>query len=314
MSRTFLVFMHTSRTSALDAAHVVLLDLLERGIQPLVVDFQVRELFQAPVGVIPDGLIDLVTGPRIERTAQHENLSGVELCLVLGGDGTILRALNLIRDTQIPIHGINLGHLGFLAESEPRDFVATLDRLIDGAYTIEERSTLDIEFWHDHQLVSRDWALNDCSIEKADRQKMINVALGIDERPVSTFGCDAVLLSTPTGSTAYSFSAGGPVVWPEVDAMLVVPVAAHALFARPFVLGRSSGVTVELTDGPEASAVAWLDGLRGVDLRGGMRIEATVSSVPARLVRLADTPFSDRLVSKFRLPVEGWRGRPGEIR
>jgi NAD+ kinase len=161
------------------------------------------------------------------------------------------------------------------------------------------------------EILHTDWALNDASLEKAARQMMIYVVIEIDGRPVSSFGCDGVLLSSATGSTAYAFSAGGPVIWPEVDAFLVVPLLAHALFARPLVLGRSSEVAIELTQDNEVHGVLTLDGRRTVDVSPGMRIESRLSERSVRLVRLASTPFADRLVEKFRLPVVGWRGRAG---
>ena len=234
----------------------------------------------------------------------------VELGIVLGGDGTILRALEAVREADIPVHGVNLGHVGFLAESEVEDLSITVARLLDGDYEIEKRSTLDIAVLDEHdEQIGHHWALNEASLEKADRQKMINVAIEIDGRPVSSFGADGVLLSTPTGSTAYAFSAGGPVIWPEVDAMMLIPLAAHALFARPLVLGRSSEIAVEMTMDNREDAILTLDGRRGEDIVAGMRIEARLSEHSVRLVRLAPTPFADRLVEKFQLPVVGWRGR-----
>jgi NAD+ kinase len=229
---------------------------------------------------------------------------------VLGGDGTILRALEAVREADVPVHGVNLGHVGFLAESEVEDLSITVARLLDGDYEIEKRSTLDIAVLDEHdEQIAHHWALNEASLEKADRQKMINVAIEIDGRPVSSFGADGVLLSTSTGSTAYAFSAGGPVIWPEVDAMMLIPLAAHALFARPLVLGRSSEVAVEMTVDNRDEAILTLDGRRGEDIVAGMRIEARLSDHSVRLVRLAPTPFADRLVEKFQLPVVGWRGR-----
>ena len=234
----------------------------------------------------------------------------VELGIVLGGDGTILRALEAVREADIPVHGVNLGHVGFLAESEVEDLSVTVARLLDGDYEIEKRSTLDIAVLDpDDHPTAQHWALNEASLEKADRQKMINVAIEIDGRPVSSFGADGVLLSTPTGSTAYAFSAGGPVVWPEVDAMLVIPLAAHALFARALVLGRSSVAAIEMTLDNREGGVLTLDGRRVEEISAGMRIEARLSRQSVRLARLAPTPFADRLVEKFQLPVVGWRGR-----
>jgi NAD+ kinase len=207
---------------------------------------------------------------------------------------------------------VNLGHVGFLAESEVEELSTTVRRLLDQDYSIEQRATMDVVVRDRYdEILHTDWALNDASLEKAARQMMIYVVIEIDGRPVSSFGCDGVLLSSATGSTAYAFSAGGPVIWPEVDAFLVVPLLAHALFARPLVLGRSSEVAIELTQDNEVHGVLTLDGRRTVDVSPGMRIESRLSERSVRLVRLASTPFADRLVEKFRLPVVGWRGRAG---
>jgi NAD+ kinase len=131
--------------------------------------------------------------------------------------------------------------------------------------------------------------------------------LEVDGRPVTEFGCDGVVLATPTGSTAYAFSAGGPVVWPEVEALLLVPICAHALFARPLVVAPTSVPAVELL--PPGDGVLWCDGRRSVSLPVGSRVEVRRSDLPVRLARFARPPFTDRLVAKFELPVYGWRGQ-----
>jgi NAD+ kinase len=163
-------------------------------------------------------------------------------------------------------------------------------------------------------VVARSWALNEASVEKAARERMLEVVLEVDGRPLSTIGCDGVVMATPTGSTAYGFSAGGPVIWPQVEAMLVVPLSAHALFARPLVVAPTSRIAVEVLADTEGSGVLWCDGRRMVELPTGARIEATRSGTPVRLARLTEAPFTDRLVAKFNLPVSGWRGgRPRRL-
>ncbi|MEE1651369.1 NAD kinase [Brachybacterium sp. J144] len=308
--RRFLLYVHTGRRAALSAMLTVLEELRRRGVRGVVVDEQVDEILALPEGEAPPRLLTFLTNGGVDVLDAVSAADLVELGIVLGGDGTILRALEAVRDADVPVHGVNLGHVGFLAESEVEDLAITVARLLEGEYEIEKRSTLDITVLDDHdEPVARHWALNEASLEKADRQKMINVAIEIDGRPVSSFGADGVLLSTSTGSTAYAFSAGGPVIWPEVDAMLLIPLAAHALFARPLVLGRSSEVAVEMVLDNREDAILTLDGRRGADIVAGMRIEARLSEHSVRLVRLAPTPFADRLVEKFQLPVVGWRGR-----
>jgi len=308
--RRFLLYVHTGRRAALRAMLTVLEELRRRGVRAVVVDEQVDEILSLPEEEAPPRLLTFLTNGGVDVLDAVSAADAVELGIVLGGDGTILRALEAVREADVPVHGVNLGHVGFLAESEVEDLSITVARLLDGDYEIEKRSTLDIAVLDEHdEQIGHHWALNEASLEKADRQKMINVAIEIDGRPVSSFGADGVLLSTPTGSTAYAFSAGGPVIWPEVDAMMLIPLAAHALFARPLVLGRSSEIAVEMTVDNREDAILTLDGRRGEDIVAGMRIEARLSEHSVRLVRLAPTPFADRLVEKFQLPVVGWRGR-----
>jgi NAD+ kinase len=235
-----------------------------------------------------------------------------EVVVVIGGDGTILRAAELARECGTPLLGINLGHVGFLAEAESDDVESTIDAIVNRRYSSEERLTLDVTVYRDveggKELVCTTWALNEASVEKASRERMIEVVVEIDGRPLSRWGCDGVVCATPTGSTAYNFSAGGPIVWPGVEALLMVPISAHALFARPLVVSPRSVLAVEVMARTDGSGVLWADGRRTVDLPPGARIEVRRGRMPVRLVRLHEAPFTDRLVAKFGLPVSGWRG------
>jgi NAD+ kinase len=204
--------------------------------------------------------------------------------------------------------GVNLGHVGFLAEAEYDDIDSTIEAIVDCRYTAEDRMTLDVSVHRDGEVVFRTFALNEASVEKAARQRMLEVVVEIDGRPLSRWGCDGVVCATPTGSTAYNFSAGGPIVWPEVEALLMVPISAHALFARPMVVAPTSVLAIEVLARTEGAGVLWCDGRRAVDLPPGARIEVRRGPRPIRLVRLHTAPFTDRLVAKFGLPVEGWRG------
>jgi NAD+ kinase len=241
-------------------------------------------------------------------TAGPDAARGCEIALVIGGDGTILRGAELTRTTDTPLLGINLGHVGFLAEAEWDDLESTVDAIIGRTYLVEERMTVDVVVSIDGSPVWTGWALNDVSVEKAARQRMLEVVVEIDDRPLSRWGCDGVVFATPTGSTAYAFSAGGPVVWPEVEALLMVPISAHALFARPMVAAPDSTLAVELQKETETGGVLWCDGRRQVDLEPSARVEVTRGSTHVRLARLHEAPFTDRLVAKFGLPVTGWRG------
>ncbi|MBA2473486.1 MAG: NAD kinase [Pseudonocardiales bacterium] len=236
-----------------------------------------------------------------------EAAAGAELVVVLGGDGTLLRAAELARPCGVPLLGVNLGRVGFLAEADLDSLDQTVRAIVDGDYLVDERMTVDVTASLNGSTLARTWALNEASVEKSRRERILDVVLEVDRRPVSGFGCDGVLCATPTGSTAYAFSASGPVVWPDVDALVVVPNNAHALFARPLVVSPDSVVAVE-TDPQGYAAVLCCDGRRTFALPAGARIEVVRGATPIRLVRLNDCPFTDRLVRKFELPVQGWRG------
>ncbi len=293
-TREVLLVSHTGRPTAVRSARRVVGQLVTAGVAVRVLDTKAAEL-ACPV--------DVSVTPAATAAA------GVELVMVLGGDGTLLRAAELARAAGAPLLGVNLGRVGFLAEAEREDLTATVERVVAQAYDVEERSTLDVSVTLDGRVVSRQWALNETSVEKAARERMLEVVVEVDGRPLSRWGCDGVVCATPTGSTAYAFSAGGPVVWPEVDALLLVPISAHSLFARPLVVAPSSVLAVELLPAT-SGGVLWCDGRRSVELPPGSRVEARRGISPVRLARLHRRPFTDRLVAKFGLPVQGWRGRP----
>ena len=246
-------------------------------------------------------------GPVVEADPEHPT-TGAELVVVLGGDGTILRGAEHSRGTTVPLLGVNLGHVGFLAEAEREEIPATVDHIVRRAYEVEERMTLAVMVRQEGEEPFPCWALNEVSVEKAARERMLEVALEVDGKPLSAFGCDGVVVATPTGSTAYAFSLGGPVIWPDVEAILMVPNAAHALFSRPIVVGPRSRLAVEVIPQAEGHGIMWCDGRRQLELRPGSRIEVSRSDVPVRLARLSASPFTDRLVAKFDLSVAGWRG------
>lgn len=261
------------------------------------------------VRMLADTSENVATGTGVESVADTPHAAdGCELVLVLGGDGTFLRACQYATAADVPVLGVNLGHVGFLAESEISSLHGVVEQIADHDYRVVERMTVEATVIHGDTVLGRDWALNEVSIEKVSRQGVLEASVEIDGRPVSDFGCDGMLVSTPTGSTAYAFSAGGPILWPELDAILVVPNNAHALFARPMVVAPSSRVAVE-TGTRSGPAVVVLDGRRSIDAPAGSRVEVVRGHRPVKWVRLDDSPFTDRLVTKFELPVTGWRGR-----
>jgi NAD+ kinase len=253
-----------------------------------------------------------------EVPASDVAAEGAELVIVLGGDGSLLRAAELSRPAGVPLIGANLGHVGFLAEAEPDGLADLVERVVAREYAVEERMTIDVTVRRNGTGIASTWALNEATVEKAARERVIEVIIEIDGRPLSRWGGDGVVCSTPTGSTAYAFSAGGPVVWPEVEALLMVPISAHALFAPPMVVSPQSVLAVELIVASETSgAVLWCDGRRKVDLPPGARVEVRRGALPVLLARLQTSEsrsggFTDRLVAKFGLPVAGWRGRTWE--
>ena len=292
MTRSVLLLAHTGRRATADAARRVVERLGEAGVEVRVLAPEAREM----------GLQGV-----LECDGEDGAGSGAELVLVLGGDGTILRAAELARASAVPLLGINLGRVGFLAEAESADLDETVEQVVARSYAVEERMTLDVDVVVDGDVVDTGWALNECSVEKAARERMLELVVGVDGRPLSRWGCDGVVAATPTGSTAYAFSAGGPVVWPGVEALLVVPISAHALFARPLVTAPTSTIAMEVLPSG-AQAVVACDGRRTRALPHGARIDIRRGSQPVLLARTRERPFTDTLVQKFALPVEGWRG------
>jgi NAD+ kinase len=259
------------------------------------------------VRVLAEEVADLELPPGVTPVSDPAAAEGVEIVFALGGDGTFLRAAELARPAKAPLFGINLGKVGFLAEAETHDIDQVVRDIVAGTYTVDERLTLDVRAEYDGRLIADSWALNEVSVEKGQRAQMLELLVDVDGRPLSRYGCDGVVCATPTGSTAYAFSAGGPVVWPEVEALLLVPISAHALFSKPLVTAPTS--TFAITVDPYTSfAVLCCDGRRTWDLPPGAQVTVERGDLPVRLVHLNPRPFTDTLVAKFALPVDGWRG------
>lgn len=294
--RRVLVVAHTGRAAAARVASDFCCRLMRAGMSVRLLDVECAE-FSAQARNIAEVV-----------AADEQAAQGCELVVVFGGDGSILRGAELARPAGVPLLGVNLGHVGFLAEADRDQINVTVERVVERAYEVEERLTIDVDVWADGHLDFRTWALNDASVEKASRQRLLEAVIEVDGRPVSRFGCDGVVFATPTGSTAYNFSAGGPIVWPEVQALLVVPISAHALFARPMVVSPDSVLAVEVLARLGEPAVLWCDGRRTHILSPGARVEVRRGKQPVLLARLGAGSFADRLVRKFELPVSGWRG------
>lgn len=298
--REIVLVTHTGRADAVDMARGFVRRLRAEGLTVSVPEAEAG-LFE-PSEVTPLVLPD--PDPTVLLPGEHDP----ELIVVLGGDGTFLRASEYARPYGAPMIGVNLGHVGFLAETEPDRLDEVITHLLERSYTVQQRMTLDIEVADPKrpELARHTWALNEASLERSQRERILEVAIGVDGHPLTSFGCDGVLCSTPTGSTAYAFSAGGPVMWPEVEAMLIVPNAAHALFARPLVVAPSSVVSIDVADrGHDAILAA--DGRRLVDVPAGHRAVVRAGAKPIHVARLTSGDFADRLVAKFHLPVAGFR-------
>lgn len=280
-----LLVVHTARASAVDLAQQAARTLAAAGVS---------------VACLADESADL----GLSLAAVHA-ADGMDLVVVFGGDGTILRAVELAKPAGVAVLGVNMGRVGFLAEAEAENLEAVVDAIVSGRLRTEERTCVSVEVVSAEGDVWRSWGLNEVVIERHERERMATLDVSIDGRPLSRWSCDGVLCSTPTGSTAYSFSAGGPVVWPEVDAFLVVPINAHALFSRSMVVSPSSTIDIGVVTGP---VMVSCDGRRSVDVAAGARVRVARDPQAVKFARVHATPFTERLVAKFQLPVHGWRG------
>lgn len=292
--RTVLLVTNARREAAVGFARETARRLVEHGIRV----------------ALPADEADALALPNVVRVDPSPGgaaAEGCELVVVVGGDGTVLRGAERARGSDAPLLGVNLGHVGFLAELEPDQIDEVVAAVVDRHYIVEERMTVGAQVLDGDEVVVDTWALNEISIEKGPTDRMLELLVEIDGRPLSRWICDGALVATPTGSTAYSFSAGGPVIWPEVEAILFVPLTAHALFARPLVAAPTSVIAVDSV-APDRQGVLWADGRRSFVLPHEARVEVRRHPEPVRFARLADAPFADRLVAKFGLPVAGWRG------
>ena len=288
--RSLLLVAHAERRQIVRFAGAIIAELADAG-------FEVRMLPEEAQQCRTDAV-------RVVDPASAAD--GAELVLVLGGDGTFLRATEMARPAGTPMLGVNLGHVGFLAQAEPDDLRDTVRAIADGQYSVEERVTIDADVVRGDEVLGRTWALNEASLERTNRERMLEIAVAVDKRPLLRFGCDGIICATPTGSTAYAFSAGGPIVWPNVDALVIVPIAAHALFSRPIVAAPGSVVDIDLLSQTH-EAVLSCDGRRSMSVPSGARVQVRKGAEPVRIARLERGSFADRLVNKFGLPVRSLR-------
>ncbi|MCW2538550.1 MAG: kinase [Frankiales bacterium] len=296
--RSVLLVVHTGRSDIRELARHVMARLVAA-------DFEIRMSAGEAADLAKDATDDSQFGDVTILDGDHP-ADGTEVALVLGGDGTFLRAAEVTRGTSVPLLGVNLGHVGFLAETEVDALEATVACIVGGSYDVERRLTLRVRAEHAGEVIAEDWALNEASVEKGTREKMLDVAVSVDNRPLLRFGCDGVICATPTGSTAYAFSVGGPIIWPDVEALLVVPNAAHALFDRPLVIAPGSKILIELLPDGQPGVLS-CDGRRSHELPAGSRLIIERDQPHILVARPHPTPFAERLVAKFQLPVRGFR-------
>ncbi len=287
MKRKIILVLHPTRNEAHLLANEIVRSLADNGFE-----------------ILTSTNVDL---PKVAKFSESELLNereDVELVLVLGGDGTILRGAEIAHGTEIPVLGINLGHVGFLAQIEKPSIANLVSAITGKNYVNEKRMTLAYKVERDEKVIADGWALNEVAVER-NTEAMIELFVQVDHRPLSRWGCDGVICATPTGSTAYAFSAGGPVVWPDVDALVLLPLAAHALFSDPMVVSPESEIAIDVES---EIGVLSADGLRKFQLLEGDRVILTSERSFISLAHIDNAPFTDRLVAKFKLPVDGWRG------
>ncbi|MFM1796619.1 MAG: hypothetical protein RL733_400 [Actinomycetota bacterium] len=286
-TRTLLIVLHPNRPEAKDVAKEILHNLEDFGFS-----------------FISTTAIDIAGVEFVDRDALPKRLASIELALVLGGDGTILRGAEMVHGSNVPVLGINLGHVGFLAQIGKPSIASIVEAIKSKTYNLEKRMTLSYQVIRGESLVTQGWALNEITVER-NTEAMIELFVQVDHRPLSRWGCDGVICATPTGSTAYAFSAGGPVVWPDVEALVLLPLAAHALFSDPMVISPNSEIAIDVESDEGALSA---DGLRKFHLLEKDRVVITSEKTFIYLAHIESAAFTDRLVAKFKLPVDGWRG------
>ncbi|NLW09593.1 MAG: NAD(+)/NADH kinase [Firmicutes bacterium] len=229
----------------------------------------------------------------------QELLDRIEVGIALGGDGTLLRAARLLRQRQTPIFGVNLGHMGFLTEIDDHDIKEAVRRLQAGEFYLEDRIMVEARVWRGGKAGEPLVGLNDIVIGKGASPRMLRMEIRIDGHLTAGFAADGLIVTTPTGSTAYSLSAGGPVLEPRLQVLMITPICAHSVFARPLVVGRDAKIEISFTSLP-SEAMITADGQEGIRLQEGDVISCYTAPQPTRLVRFQERSFYDLLRERFR--------------
>lgn len=224
---------------------------------------------------------------------------GLDFAVSLGGDGTMLRTVDLVYESQVPVLGVNLGQLGFLTDVEPDDVETSIERVLDGDHAIEERMVVRVEVESQGSARGSWWALNECLIEKAHSGRLVRLAVSVGGDFFTTYAADGMIVATPTGSTAYAFSVRGPIISPSLRCLLVTPVSPHMLFDRSLVLGSEEDVGLEVVEEPEVELS--VDGRTLGSLDVGDVVTCRSGRRPARLIVFSERHFHQMLKAKFGL-------------
>jgi NAD+ kinase len=236
-----------------------------------------------------------------------EFANGLSYAFSLGGDGTMLRTVSLVCAAQVPVVGVNVGHLGYLASEQPADLDRVIARVLSGDHLVEERMMLDVEVTARNQEPQRFAALNDAVLEKSNAGNTVRLGVSFNDVPFADYSADGVIVATPTGSTAYAFSVRGPIVSPLMRALVIVPISPHMLFDRSLVLDEHETVQLEVLDG--RTSTLFIDGRHEGELPDGALVAVRANPNPARLVTFGPRDFHGILKAKFGLPGPGTPAR-----
>lgn len=284
MLRKIALVVNTDKPMALDAARQLIPWLQARGFGAVLSPKEARLVGHEELGV-----------PRGEAWA------GAELLIVLGGDGTLIRAAQALAPFQLPVLGVNTGHLGFLTELESHELFDELEPLLAGQYRIEERLMLSVKVQRAGETVFTTTALNDAVVSKGPRARLAQLGVSVGDTVVARYPADGIIIATPTGSTAYSLSAGGPIVGPTVDVLLVTPICPHTMAARTIVVSGGEEVAVSILESPGEVGLS-ADGSEPMELIPGDRVLVSRAPFSARLVRRDAYSFYDVLRRKLANP------------
>jgi NAD+ kinase len=241
----------------------------------------------------------------IESMPTRKFCECIDLAIVVGGDGTLLKAGRLLADKNIPVIGINLGRLGFLVDISPDEIAAQLSKMLEGEYTLETRSLLHAEAFRGNKSLGDSIALNDVVLHVRNDIRMIEFTTHIDDAFVNTQRADGIVIATPTGSTAYSLSSGGPILHPSLNAVVLVPICPHTLSNRPIVVSNKSQINISMGESRNVDARVSFDGQANIELKAGDNILIRHKSHKLQLMHPKDYDYYHILRNKL-----GWSANP----